>query len=92
MEGQVERAGMVAKPGKSRNYRSRECRRTLKRMSGNLAERVSVDLTPDEARVVVVALQQFEPFWPSDMDASTRSELLESIRAAIDRVTASLSS
>jgi hypothetical protein len=61
-------------------------------MSGNLAERVSVDLTPDEARLLIAALRQFEPFWPSDMDALTRSELLAGIRVAIDRVTASLSS
>jgi hypothetical protein len=60
-------------------------------MSDNLAERVSVDLTPDEARLVIVALQQFQPFWPSDMDALTRAELLAGIRVAIDHVTASLS-
>jgi hypothetical protein len=61
-------------------------------MSGNLAERVSVDLTPDEAQLVIVALRRFEPFWPSVMDASTRAELLAGVRVAIDRVTASLSS
>jgi hypothetical protein len=61
-------------------------------MSGKLAEQVSVDLTPEEARLVVVALRQFEPCWPSDMDALTRSELLAGIRVAIDHVTASLSS
>ena len=61
-------------------------------MSGNLAERVSVELTPDEARLVIVALRQFEPSWPSDMDALTLSELLAGIRVAIDHVTASLSS
>jgi hypothetical protein len=61
-------------------------------MSGNLAERVSVALTPDEARLVIAALRQFEPFWPSDMDELTRSELLAGIRGAIDRITASLSS
>jgi hypothetical protein len=61
-------------------------------MSGNPAERVSVDLTPDEARLVIAALRRFEPYWPSDMDELSRSELLEGIRVAIDRVTASLSS
>jgi hypothetical protein len=61
-------------------------------MSGNLAERVSVDWTPDEARLVIIALRQFEPFWPADMDELTRSELLAGIRVAIDQVTASLSS
>ena len=61
-------------------------------MSGDLAERVSIDLTPDEARLVITALRRFEPFWPSDMDELTRTELLAGIRAAIDHVTASLSS
>jgi hypothetical protein len=61
-------------------------------MSGEIAERVSVDLTPDEARLVIVALRQFEPFWPPDLDELTRSELLAGIRVAIDHVTASLSS
>jgi len=61
-------------------------------MSGDRAERVSVDLTPDEARLVIVALRQFEPFWPADMDALTRAELLAGIREAIVQVTASLSS
>ena len=61
-------------------------------MSGNLAERVSIDLTPDEARLVIAALRQFEPSWPSDMDALSRSELLAGVRVAIDRVTKSLSS
>jgi hypothetical protein len=61
-------------------------------MSGNPAEHVTVDLTPDEARLVIAALRRFEPFWPSDMDALTRAELFAGIRVAIDRVTASLSS
>ncbi|HEV7212128.1 MAG TPA: hypothetical protein VGN47_10500 [Blastococcus sp.] len=61
-------------------------------MSDDLAERVSVDLTPDEVRLVIAALRQFEPFWPADLNASTRSELLADIRVAIDHVTASLSS
>ena len=61
-------------------------------MSGNPAERVPVDLTPDEARLVIAALRQFEPFWPTDMDELTRSELLADLRGAIDHVTASLSS
>ena len=61
-------------------------------MSDNLAERVTVDLTPDEARLVIGALRQFQPSWPSDMDALTRSELLAGVREAIDHVTASLSS
>jgi hypothetical protein len=60
-------------------------------MSETSAERVSIDLTPDEARLVITALRRFEPFWPSDMDALTRAELLAGIRTAIDHVTASLS-
>lgn len=67
-------------------------RPTLTGMSGSPVERVSVDLTPDEARLVLVALRQFEPFWPSDTDELTRAELLAGIRAAIDHVRASLPS
>ncbi|HEY3528475.1 MAG TPA: hypothetical protein VGK78_04950 [Nocardioides sp.] len=61
-------------------------------MSESAAERVSVDLTPDEARLVIASLQQFEPYWPSEMDELSRAELLAGIRAAMDHVTTSLGS
>jgi hypothetical protein len=53
-------------------------------MSANDAERVSVELSPDEARLVIAALRQFEPYWPSDMDELNRVDLLAGIRGAID--------
>jgi len=59
-------------------------------MHEDATERVSVELTPDEVRLVIAALRQFEPYWPSDMDELSRVELLAGIRAAIDHVNASL--
>lgn len=55
-------------------------------------ERVSIALTPDEAKLVIAALRRFEPYWPADMDDLTRMELLAGIREAINRVTTSLAS
>jgi predicted DNA-binding transcriptional regulator YafY len=59
-------------------------------MSGTDTDRVSISLTPDEAKLVIAALRQFEPYWPSDMDDSTRTDLLAGFRVAIDRVTTAL--
>jgi hypothetical protein len=61
-------------------------------MSGSGAERVSIELTPDEAKLMIAALRQFEPYWPSEMDDLTRADLLAGIRVAIDHVTTSLES
>jgi hypothetical protein len=47
-------------------------------------------LTSDEAKLVIAALRQFEPYWPGDMDELARSDLLAGMRQAIDHVTASL--
>jgi hypothetical protein len=60
-------------------------------MADNPAERVSVELTPDEAKLVIAALRKFEPYWPGDLGELDRAELLAGIRVAIDRVTSSLS-
>jgi hypothetical protein len=38
--------------------------------------------------LIVAALRQFEPFWPSDMDDMGRAELLAGIRQGIEHVTA----
>jgi hypothetical protein len=65
-------------------------RPTLERMSGDGSERVLVELTTAEAKLIITALQQFEPYWPSDMDDLNRADLLAGIRVAIDRVVASL--
>jgi hypothetical protein len=54
------------------------------------AEKGSVELTPAEARLVISALQRFEPYWPADLDDLSRSELLTGIREAIDHVVGSL--
>ncbi len=61
-------------------------------MSGSDAERVTVELTPEEAKLMIAALRQFEPYWPSEMDDLTRADLLAGIRVAIDHVTTSLES
>jgi hypothetical protein len=55
-------------------------------------ERVPVELTTHEVKLVISALRQFEPYWPSDMDELTRADLLTGIRSALDRVTTTLSS
>jgi hypothetical protein len=51
---------------------------------------IAVELTPDEARLVVAALRQFEPYWPSDMDDLSRVELLAGIHRGIEHVTEAL--
>jgi hypothetical protein len=51
---------------------------------------MSVELTADEARLIVAALRRFEPFWPSDMDDMSRAELLTGIREGIDHVVETL--
>jgi hypothetical protein len=48
--------------------------------------RVTVELTEDEAKLVVAALRQFEPHWPADMDAMQLTDLLAEVREAITRV------
>ena len=59
-------------------------------MSETASDHVSVELTRDEAKLVIAALRQFEPYWPSDMDELTRGELLEGIRSAIGSITTNL--
>lgn len=59
-------------------------------MSVDGSERVSVELTTSEAKLIITALQQFEPYWSSDMDDLNRTELLAGIREAVDHVVASL--
>jgi hypothetical protein len=38
--------------------------------------------------LIVAALRQFEPFWPSGMDDMGRAELLAGIRQGIERAVA----
>lgn len=61
-------------------------------MSETTSDHVSVELTQDEAKLVIAALRQFEPYWPSDMDELSRGELLNGIRSAIGSVTTTLNS
>jgi hypothetical protein len=55
-------------------------------MSSSQADGVTVELTRDEARLVLAALLRFEPYWPGDLDDLGRAELLAGIRSAVDHV------
>ena len=55
-------------------------------MSDGPSERIAVEFTIAEAKLIVAALRQFEPFWPSDMDDMSRAELLAGIRQAVEHV------
>jgi hypothetical protein len=59
-------------------------------MSETTSDQVTVELTQDEAKLVIAALRQFEPYWPSDMDELSRTELLTGIRTAIGHITTTL--
>jgi hypothetical protein len=51
-------------------------------------DRIAVEFTIAEAKLIVAALRQFEPFWRSDMDDMGRAELLAGIRQGIEHVSA----
>ena len=53
-------------------------------------DHIAVELSPTEAKLIVAALRQFEPFWPSDLDDLSRAELLAGIRQGIDHVITAL--
>jgi hypothetical protein len=59
-------------------------------MTENSEDRIALELTPSEARLVVAALRQFEPFWPSDLDDLSRAELLAGIRDGVAHVVGAL--
>lgn len=59
-------------------------------MTETPSDRITVELSATEARLVVAALRQFEPYWPSDMDDMSRTALLSSIHDGIDRVVTAL--
>ena len=50
------------------------------------SDRMAVEFSTAEAKLIVAALRQFEPFWPSDMDDMSRAELLAGIRHGIEHV------
>jgi hypothetical protein len=55
-------------------------------MTEGASDRMAVEFTTAEAKLIVAALRQFEPFWPSDMDDMNRAELLAGIRQGVDHV------
>jgi hypothetical protein len=59
-------------------------------MADESSHHIAVELTPDEARLIVAALRRFEPYWPSDLDEMSRAELLTGIRQGIEHVVGEL--
>ena len=55
-------------------------------MTERPSDHIAVEFTTDEAKLIVAALRQFEPFWPSDLDDMSRADLLVGIRQAIEHV------
>jgi hypothetical protein len=53
-------------------------------------DQVTITLSADEARIVVAALRQFEPYWPADIDERDLADLLHVVQRAVGRVTADL--
>lgn len=56
-------------------------------MDENVTNHIHVDLTSEEATLIVAALRQFEPYWPADTDEVSRTELLAEIRRAVEHLT-----
>jgi hypothetical protein len=50
------------------------------------SDRIAVEFSTAEAKLIVAALRQFEPYWPSDMDDMSRAELLAGIRQGIEHI------
>ena len=59
---------------------------TFKDMTEGASDRITVEFTTAEAKLIVAALRRFEPFWPSDMDDMSRAELLAGIRQGVEQV------
>jgi hypothetical protein len=55
-------------------------------MTESSSETIAVEVTVAEAKLIVAALRQFEPFWPSDLDDMSRTELLAGIRLGIEHI------
>ena len=55
-------------------------------MTEDAADRIAVEFSTAEAKLIVAALRRFEPFWPSDMDDLSRTELLAEIRQGVEHV------
>jgi hypothetical protein len=54
------------------------------------SDRIAVEFTTVEAKLIVAALRQFEPFWPHDMNEMSRAELLAGIRQEITHLAGQL--
>jgi hypothetical protein len=50
------------------------------------SDHLTVELTMAEAKLLVAALRQFEPYWPDDMDDMSRAELLSGLRHEIEHL------
>ena len=59
-------------------------------MTEGSTDRIAVEFTVAEAKLIVAALRQFEPYWPADMDAISRAEQLAGIRQGIEHVAAEI--
>jgi hypothetical protein len=59
-------------------------------MTEGSSDRIALEFTTAEAKLIVAALRRFEPFWPSDMDDMSRAELLAGIREGVERVVSAL--
>ena len=63
---------------------------TFEDMTEATPDRINVEFSTTEAKLIVAALRQFEPFWPADMDdmspaqnclpGSTRGSSTSSVR------------
>ena len=49
-----------------------------------------VEFTTAEAKLILAALRQFEPYWPADVDNLNRAQLLAGIREGIEHVSSVL--
>jgi hypothetical protein len=59
-------------------------------MNDTESDATAVELTTSEAKLVVAALRQFEPYWPSDLDDLSRAQLLAEMRGSVDRLVEAL--
>jgi hypothetical protein len=55
-------------------------------MTQGESDGIAVELTPSEAKLIIAALRRFQPYWPSDMDEMSRTELLAEIRQGVEHV------
>lgn len=64
--------------------------RTVCLVNEDGSQRIAVELTTAEAKLVITALQRFEPYWPSRWDDLTRADLLAGIHVPVDHFVATL--